>query len=102
MRLLVTYSRLEKLLRVCKCHVFWVVVGYGVLFLGRFFGALPPMIYFFIQHKVHRVPGGEGSWVGSTENLLLTRVPAYTHYSFFEWWLIITDVAFDSLKSRKP
>ena len=32
---------------------------------GLFFGALPPMIYFFIQHKVHRVPG------------------AYTHYSFF-------------------
>ncbi|KAF8604664.1 hypothetical protein BDV93DRAFT_522363 [Ceratobasidium sp. AG-I] len=48
---------------------------------GLFFGALPPMIYCFIQHKVHRVPG------------------AYTHYSFFEWWLIITDVAFDSLKS---
>ncbi|KAG9127868.1 hypothetical protein FRC07_008136 [Ceratobasidium sp. 392] len=24
---------------------------------------------------------------------------AYTHYSFFEWWLIIADVAFDSIKS---
>lgn len=23
-----------------------------------FFGTLPPMIYFFIQHKVHRIPGG--------------------------------------------
>ncbi|CCO30822.1 Protein cwh43 [Rhizoctonia solani AG-1 IB] len=48
-----------------------------------FFGALPPMIYFFIRHKVQRIPG------------------AYTHYSFFEWWLIISDVAFDSLKSAE-
>ncbi|CAE6456415.1 unnamed protein product [Rhizoctonia solani] len=48
-----------------------------------FFGALPPMIYFFIRHKVQRIPG------------------AYTHYSFFEWWLIVADVAFDSLKSAE-
>ncbi|KAG9074234.1 hypothetical protein FS749_014239, partial [Ceratobasidium sp. UAMH 11750] len=48
---------------------------------SSFFGALPPMIYFFIRHKVYRIPG------------------AYTHYSFFEWWLIIADVAFDSIKS---
>ncbi|CUA75942.1 Protein cwh43 [Schizosaccharomyces pombe 972h-] [Rhizoctonia solani] len=46
-----------------------------------FFGALPPMIYFFIRHKIQRIPG------------------AYTHYSFFEWWLIVADVTFDSLKS---
>jgi hypothetical protein len=24
-----------------------------------FFGTLPPMIYFFIQHKVHHIPGGK-------------------------------------------
>lgn len=24
-----------------------------------FFATLPPMIYFFIQHKVHRIPGGK-------------------------------------------
>lgn len=24
-----------------------------------FFGTLPPMIFFFIQHKVHRIPGGK-------------------------------------------
>lgn len=24
-----------------------------------FFGTLPPMIYYFVQHKVHRIPGGE-------------------------------------------
>jgi hypothetical protein len=26
---------------------------------GAFFGSLVPMVYFYIQHKVHRVPGGE-------------------------------------------
>ncbi|GAN01972.1 fgf receptor activating protein [Mucor ambiguus] len=44
-----------------------------------FFGTLPPMIYFFLQHKVHHIPG------------------AYTIYAFFEWSLIIYDVAFDSI-----
>ncbi|KAI0350036.1 hypothetical protein OH77DRAFT_1431428 [Trametes cingulata] len=43
-----------------------------------FFAAIVPMLYFFIQHKVHRIPG------------------AYTHYSFFEWALILLDVAYDS------
>ncbi|KAH9846239.1 Frag1/DRAM/Sfk1 family-domain-containing protein [Lenzites betulinus] len=43
-----------------------------------FFAAIAPMIYFFIQHKVHRVPG------------------AYTRYSFFEWALILLDVWYDS------
>lgn len=28
------------------------------IFSALFFGTLPPMIYYFIQHKVHRVPGG--------------------------------------------
>ncbi|KAF7975727.1 hypothetical protein HWV62_8699 [Athelia sp. TMB] len=45
----------------------------------RFFGSIVPLIYFFIQHKVHEIPG------------------AYTHYSFFEWGLIVFDVAFDSV-----
>ncbi|KAI8375569.1 Frag1/DRAM/Sfk1 [Blakeslea trispora] len=44
-----------------------------------FFGTLPPMIYFFLQHKMHHVPG------------------AYTIYAFFEWSLIIYDVAFDAI-----
>lgn len=25
---------------------------------GAFFATLVPLVYFFIQHKVHRVPGG--------------------------------------------
>ncbi|KAJ1943430.1 Protein cwh43, partial [Linderina pennispora] len=44
-----------------------------------FFGSIPPMIYFFINHKVHKIAG------------------AYTTYAFFEWALIIFDVMFDSL-----
>ncbi|CAL1715979.1 unnamed protein product [Somion occarium] len=46
---------------------------------AAFWLALLPMIYFFIQHKVHRIPG------------------AYTRYSFFEWSLIILDIMFDSV-----
>ncbi|KAG1502139.1 hypothetical protein G6F47_001841 [Rhizopus delemar] len=46
---------------------------------AAFFTTLPPMIYFFIQHKVHRIPG------------------AYTTYAFFEWSLILYDVAYDAV-----
>jgi hypothetical protein len=31
---------------------------YRKLIAGAFFGMLVPLIYFFIQHKVHKVPGG--------------------------------------------
>ncbi|QPG93643.1 hypothetical protein C2857_001357 [Epichloe festucae Fl1] len=49
-------------------------------YLGSaFFGTLVPLIYFFIQHKVHRVAG------------------AYTIYAFFEWALILFDVGFDAV-----
>jgi hypothetical protein len=33
-------------------------VKYRKIFAGSFFGTLVPLIYFFIQHKVHRVAGG--------------------------------------------
>ncbi|KAI9311698.1 Frag1/DRAM/Sfk1 family-domain-containing protein [Dichotomocladium elegans] len=49
------------------------------IFTGAFFTTLPPMIYYFLQHKIHRVPG------------------AYTTYAFFEWSLILYDVAFDAV-----
>lgn len=42
-----------------------------------FFLTLIPLVYFFIQHKVHVVAG------------------AYSRYAYFEWALIILDVAFD-------
>ncbi|KAH3684004.1 hypothetical protein WICPIJ_005027 [Wickerhamomyces pijperi] len=43
-----------------------------------FFGLLVPLVYFFIQHKVHEVAG------------------AYSIYAYFEWGLILLDVAFDA------
>ncbi|KAI6104798.1 Frag1/DRAM/Sfk1 family-domain-containing protein [Pisolithus croceorrhizus] len=44
-----------------------------------FFVSVIPMIYFFVQHKVYRIPG------------------AYTWYSFFEWGLILLDILYDSI-----
>ncbi|KAM0426898.1 hypothetical protein ACHAPT_007796 [Fusarium lateritium] len=54
-------------------------IKYRKYLASAFFGTLVPLIYFFIQHKVHRVAG------------------AYTTYAFFEWSLIILDVAFDAV-----
>ncbi|KAK0290635.1 Protein cwh43 [Friedmanniomyces endolithicus] len=46
---------------------------------GGFFATLVPMLYFFLQHKIHRVPG------------------AYTIYALFEWSLVLIDVGFDAV-----
>ncbi|KAL1841138.1 hypothetical protein VTJ49DRAFT_7363 [Mycothermus thermophilus] len=54
-------------------------IKYRKYLAGAFFGTLVPLVYFFIQHKVHRVAG------------------AYTIYAFFEWSLIILDIAFDAV-----
>ncbi|KAH8693034.1 putative integral plasma membrane protein [Talaromyces proteolyticus] len=54
-------------------------VKYRKIFAGLFFGSLVPLIYYFIQHKVHKVAG------------------AYTKYAFFEWALIFFDVGFDAI-----
>ncbi|KAG7662213.1 CWH43 [[Candida] subhashii] len=43
-----------------------------------FFGTIGPLIYWFIQHKVHVRPG------------------AYSIYAYFEWGLIFLDILFDS------
>ena len=32
---------------------------YRKLLAGSFFGTLVPLIYFFIQHKVHKIAGGQ-------------------------------------------
>ena len=34
-------------------------VKYRKIFAGLFFGTLVPLVYYFIQHKVHRIPGGK-------------------------------------------
>ncbi|KAL9107133.1 MAG: hypothetical protein Q9227_007913 [Pyrenula ochraceoflavens] len=54
-------------------------VKYRKVLASLFFGTLVPLIYFFIQHKVHKIAG------------------AYTIYSFFEWSLILFDVGFDAV-----
>lgn len=43
-----------------------------------FFSTLVPLIYLFIQHKVHKVPG------------------SYSYYAYTEWALIIFDILFDA------
>lgn len=43
-----------------------------------FFGTLVPLVYLFIQHKVHRVAG------------------AYSYYAYCEWALILLDIGFDT------
>ncbi|GAA5959623.1 hypothetical protein JCM21900_002958 [Sporobolomyces salmonicolor] len=44
-----------------------------------FFATLAPLVYFYLQHKVHQAAG------------------AYSIYALFEWALIILDVSFDSV-----
>lgn len=38
-------------------------VKYRKIFAGLFFGTLVPLVYFFIQHKVHKVAGGTNTLV---------------------------------------
>ena len=67
-----------------------------------FFVSLVPMIYFFIQHKVHRIPGGKSEVRLRLDcDLTMTTFTAYTQYSFFEWTLIIMDVLFDSIAEQE-
>lgn len=69
-------------------------IKYRKILAGMFFGTLVPLVYFFIQHKVHKIAGGEQ--VVKRKGLALT-VTAYTIYAFFEWALVLLDVAFDSV-----
>lgn len=62
---------------------------------GSFFGTLVPLIYFFIQHKVHRVAGGMFRCPGCSISTYMFL--AYTIYAFFEWSLVLLDVAFDAV-----
>lgn len=42
-------------------------IKYRKILAGMFFGALVPSAYFFLQHKVHKVAGGERSKTLSTD-----------------------------------
>ena len=74
-------------------------VQYRKYFAGGFFGTLVPLIYFFIQHKVHKVPGGKDGDSTAYECLIADQKTqsAYTKYAFFEWSLILFDVGFDAV-----
>ena len=54
-------------------------IRYRKILAGSFFGTLVPAAYYFAQHKFNRVVG------------------AYTMYAFFEWTLVLLDVAFDAV-----
>lgn len=70
-------------------------IKYRKIFAGSFFATLVPLIYFFIQHKVHRVAGGTSCRPYYTSYTYLFA--AYTIYAFFEWSLVLLDVAFDAV-----
>lgn len=71
-------------------------IKYRKYLAGAFFGTLIPLVYFFIQHKVHRVPGGMTAHCYLTE-VKTDSLTAYTIYAFFEWSLVLLDVAFDAV-----
>jgi hypothetical protein len=72
-------------------------IKYRKWLAGLFFGTLVPLIYFFIQHKVHRVAGGKLSRVSLVMWICSNICKAYTIYAFFEWALILFDVGFDAV-----
>jgi len=69
-------------------------IKYRKILAGLFFGTLVPLIYYFIQHKVHKVPGGKSKVLLHLQQLTTL---AYTIYAFFEWALILFDVGFDAV-----
>jgi hypothetical protein len=70
-------------------------IKYRKYLAGSFFGTLVPLVYFFIQHKVNKIPGGMFTPIFQ---LTPTNSPqAYTIYAFFEWSLVLLDVAFDAV-----
>lgn len=72
---------------------------------SSFFGALVPLVYYYLQHKQHRVAGGEQRVVllcalsksMAEPDPIDPHEPAYSIYALVEWSLIVLDVAFDSV-----
>jgi hypothetical protein len=71
-----------------------VAIKYRKYFSGAFFATIVPLVYFFIQHKVHRVAGGRFLLIFLADQ---ADSLAYTTYAFFEWTLVLLDVAFDAV-----
>lgn len=78
-----------------------VSLKYRKLIAGTFFATLVPLIYYFIQHKVHKVPGGNLPGLPSLGFLVFIvrgrLTVAYTIYAFFEWSLVLLDAGFDAV-----
>ena len=72
-------------------------VKYRKYLASAFFGTLVPLIYFFIQHKVHKVAGGKAQPRRMIIHHFTNITSAYTIYAFFEWALVLFDVAFDAV-----
>lgn len=75
-------------------------VYYRKVLASLFFGTLVPSLYFFIQHKVHKVPGGiciAQAKPRTPRDYVTNSSIAYTIYAFFEWALILFDVGFDAV-----
>ena len=72
---------------------------------SSFFGALVPLVYYYLQHKQHRIAGGEQRVVllcalsksMAEPDPIDPHEPAYSIYALVEWSLIVLDVAFDSV-----
>lgn len=72
-------------------------IKYRKYLCTAFFGSIPFMIYFYIQHKIHRVAGGESISLSVFADVHNSLLVAYTTYAFIEWSLIVYDVAFDAV-----
>jgi len=55
-------------------------IKYRKYLASLFFGTLVPLVYYFIQHKVHRVPGGKcwPCWTCRQDSERLTRRSLYS------------------------
>jgi hypothetical protein len=54
-------------------------IKYRKYLAGAFFGTLIPLIYFFIQHKVHRVAGGESECSGREQFVCILTMTSLHH-----------------------
>ena len=64
---------------------------YRKIFAGSFFGTLVPLIYYFIQHKVHRVAGGRNFY--ASRSVCVAKVdkhipPTHSLSGLSSFWML--------------
>ena len=69
---------------------------YRKIILSLFTATLAPLVYFYIQHKVHKIAGGAYYCSALCAMSLMLSI-AYSIYAIFEWSLIFYDVTFDAV-----